>query len=301
MLRLSAGLIALNQCRFADSIAHCQEAEEIFRTRCTGVWWEVATARIVAVWCLFHQGDCDELRRRTVAYIAEARDRGDLYTMTSLGAVSLPHLSLVADEPDRAISEVDQAIADWGVEGFHLQHVAGGFSRAHVHLYRGEGQAALELVDRMWPRLRNSFQLQTQLVRIMMTDLRTRSVLAAARDAADPEPLLRRAERYTKQIEREHVHMGDVFARVLRASIAGLRGNVPEAVTNLRATLDMFPTHEDRLREGVILRVLSGHVGGDEAGAFAARSDTILVGERVRNPDGWVALYSPGISRVLAR
>lgn len=294
MLQLSAGLIALNQCRFHDAGAHCAEAEEIFRTKCTGVWWEVATARTVAVWTLFHNGDCDELRRRTVAYMAEARDRGDLFTVTSIGAVAPTHLSLVADEPERAKTEVDEAIAAWGQEGFHLQHVAALFSDCHIHLYRGEGAAALEHIDRLWPRLRRALQLQTQLVRIMMTDLRARCVLAAARDTSDPAPLLRRADQYSRQLERENVHMADQFARLLRAGIAGLRGNTAEAVSCIRSTLPDFETHEDRLREGVVYRVLASRAGGQEASEFAARADRIFSRERVRRPDGWVALYSPG-------
>jgi serine/threonine protein kinase/tetratricopeptide (TPR) repeat protein len=297
MLQLSAGLIALNQCRFVEAAAHCEEAEEIFRTRCTGVWWEVATARTVSVWTLFHRGACDELRRRTVAYIAEARDRGDLYTVTNLGAVALPHLSLVGDDPERAKGEVDEAIAAWGMEGFHLQHVEAMFSHAHIHLYRGQGQAALDHMDRLWPRLRNALQLQTQLVRIMMVDLRTRCVLAAAHEARDPAPLIRRAGRYTRQLEREHVHMADLFAHFLRAGIARLRGDTTEAVKNLRATLTEFSAHEDRLREGVARLVLSRHVQGEEAASLAARAGEIFSGERVRNPEGWVALYSPGFAQ----
>ena len=37
MVQLAAGLIALDQTRFADAMRHCEAAEEIFRTQCTGV------------------------------------------------------------------------------------------------------------------------------------------------------------------------------------------------------------------------------------------------------------------------
>jgi tetratricopeptide (TPR) repeat protein len=294
MVQLTAGLIALNQTRFVEAAAHCEEAEEILRNRCTGVWWEVATARTVQTWSLFHRGHCDELRRKTVAYIGEARDRGDLFTVTNLGAVALPHISLLADDPDTATREVDEAIAEWGVEGFHLQHVEAMFSHAHIHLYRGDGAEALRGVDQLWPRLRRALQLQTQLVRIMMVDLRARCVIAAARASHDPRALLRRAERYARRLDREDTAMSRPFAAMLHAGVAGLRGDTASAAGHLRSALEAHTTLEDRLRDAILLRLLGGYVGGDEGAALAASSAAMFARERIARPEGWVAVYAAG-------
>ncbi len=294
MVQLSAGLIALDQTRFADAMTHCEGAEEIFRTQCTGVWWEMATARSVIAWTFWHRGHTDELRQRATAYISEARDRGDMFTVTNLGAVALPHLSLVADNPDAAMREVDEAIGAWGVEGFHLQHVAAMLSRAHILLYRGDGPAAVAHIDALWPALRRALQLQTQIVRIMMVDLRARCVLAAAESAGDRGPLLRRAARYARQLDGEATPMSKPFATALHAGIAALRGQPDEAIAHLRRALVHYETFDDRLRTAAMHHLLGRYVPDASGEPHRAAATAGFERARVRRPNGMVALYAPG-------
>ncbi len=294
MVQLAAGLIALDQTRFADAMEHCEAAEEIFRTRCTGVWWETATARSVIAWTFWHRGHTDALRQRATAYIAEARDRGDMFTVTNLGAVALPHLSLIADDPDAAMREVDEAIAAWGVDGFHLQHVAAMLSRAHIHLYRGDGAAALAHIDSLWPALRRALQLRTQIVRIMMVDLRARCVLAAGVEAADPRPFAKRARKYARELEREDTAMSRPFAVTLLAGVAALEGNAGDAATHLRSAQEHYAVFDDRLRSASVEMLLGRYTGGAEGEAHQAAAAAAFAGERVKRPEGIVALYAPG-------
>ena len=294
MVELSAGLIALDQTRFADAMRHCEIAESIFRTRCTGVWWEVATARSVIAWTLWHRGHTHHLRQRATSYISEARDRGDLFTVTNLGAVALPHLSLVADEPDAAAREVDEAIAAWGVDGFHLQHVAAMLSRAHIHLYRGDGAAALAHVEGLWPSLRRALQLRTQIVRIMMVDLRARCVLAAGAAASEASPYANRASRLARQLERENTPMSRPFAATVRAGVAALRGDTRSVVANLEAALAHYDVFDDRLRTAAVRQLLAQSLPGSRGEDFRAAAAASFAAEGVRRPGGIIAMYAPG-------
>jgi hypothetical protein len=73
--------------------------------------------------------------------------------------------------------------------------MAAVFSRAHIHLYTGDGRSALDHMNRSWPALQRALQLRSQIIRIMMLDLRARVSLAAARDASDAPRLIARARR----------------------------------------------------------------------------------------------------------
>ncbi len=294
MVQLSAGLIALDQTRFADAMEHCEAAEEIFRTRCTGVWWETATARSVIAWTLWHRGHIAALRLRATAYIAEARDRGDMFTVTNLGAVALPHLSLIADDPDAATREVDEAIAAWGVDGFHLQHVAAMLSRAHIHLYRGDGAAALAHIDSLWPALKRALQLKTQIVRIMMVDLRGRCVLAAGVAAADPRPFAKRALGYARDLDREDTIMSRPFAATLHAGVAALDGKAEEAVEHLQRAMKYYATFDDRLRSASVEMLLGRYAAGVEGEHHLAAANSVFEHEGVKRAEGIVAMYAPG-------
>lgn len=294
MVGLAGGMIALNQARFEDAIADSEAAEALFRTHCSGVWWEVATVRTVVAWCHWHTGRCRELRLRTAAYLNEARDRGDLFTITNLGAVASPHLSLVADDPDLAQHQVDEAIVAWGLDGFHLQHVAAIFTRAHIQMYRGNGLAALDHVQSQWPALRRALQLQTQIVRIMFLDLRARAALEAATRARSSGRLLRRAERDARRMKRERTHWGDAFAASILAGTAATRGRHAKAVEHLRSAIGKLDEIGYVLR-GAAARMRAGALlGGSEGDTLVEAGRAAMRAEEVVDPDRMAALYVPG-------
>ena len=60
-------------------------AEAIFRERCTGVIWELDTARIFGLWSLFYLGRLAELNERCTVLFQEARERGDRYMVATPG------------------------------------------------------------------------------------------------------------------------------------------------------------------------------------------------------------------------
>ena len=147
---------------------------------------------------------------------------GDLLTLTNLGAIVFPHLSLAADQPDRASRELDATLAQWTEDGFHIQHMAAVVSRAHIHLYTGDGRSALDHMNRSWPALQRALQLRSQIIRIMMLDLRARVSLAAARDASDAPRLIARARRDAQSLRRNRSPAPRPACEGLHASPAGL-------------------------------------------------------------------------------
>ena len=100
---------------------------------------------------------------------------------------------LAADEPDQARDELRRTMAQWSREGYHVQHNDRAGGALMVELYRGDGRAAWDLLERSWPALSRSLLLRVQFIRISMWSLRGRMRLAVATTAADPRPYLRQA------------------------------------------------------------------------------------------------------------
>ena len=85
MASLSAGAAEFLIGRYHAGIEFLNRAEAIFKDRCTGVIWELDTARIFGLWSLFYLGRLAELRDRCQEIFHEARERGDRYMVATPG------------------------------------------------------------------------------------------------------------------------------------------------------------------------------------------------------------------------
>ena len=151
-----------------------ERAEELFHERCTGVAWELATARFLQCGMLYYLGEIAELARRLPRFLREAEDRGDLYALATLGYLGSA-AALAADDPEEAGRGLAAVMGPWTRRGYHIQHRNALWAAAHVALYRGEGRAAWDLIREQWPALEGSLILRIQFVRITMRHLRARS------------------------------------------------------------------------------------------------------------------------------
>ena len=80
---------------------YCEQAEAIFRDRCTGVAWELDTVQAFGLWALSHLGETAELSRRWPILLKEARERGDLYAVMNLSTYLMSIVRLAAGAPTR--------------------------------------------------------------------------------------------------------------------------------------------------------------------------------------------------------
>ena len=83
---------------FRDSVQQADEAESIFRERCTGVSWEISTTSNFALCSLMYLGELGQLAQRVPLRLREAEEHGDLYA--GLDPVCRPGIMyLAADDP----------------------------------------------------------------------------------------------------------------------------------------------------------------------------------------------------------
>jgi eukaryotic-like serine/threonine-protein kinase len=280
--------------RFRESVEALDQADVIFRERCTGVQWErgsVASFLTCDLWLL---GDLREFVQRVAFYRREAEERGDRYLVTNLRTGFANAAWLLQDDPERAAAEAEAGMGSWSKQGFHFQHFLDFLARAHIGLYRGDGEMGHARLLQDWPRLTRSLTLRMQVARIFSVHLRARTALAGAAESRSPRALLLEADRSAAQLEGERMEWALPFAALTRAAAAHLRGDDARALAKLdeailrlhQAGLGLFEAAA-RIRRGQLVR-------GDAGRAEARVADRWMRSRGVASPARTVAMMAPG-------
>jgi tetratricopeptide (TPR) repeat protein len=296
---LAEGMSAYFEGRHREAEQRCAEAEAAFQG-CTGVWWEIGSARLWSLWALLYLGQIREIGRRLPLYIRESEERGDRYTATNLRTGILNWFWLAEDDPDRADGEVDDAMRGWSTEGFHSQHFWHMLANGNVFLYRGDAAGARRRLDRDWGALSRSLVLRVQVGRIEAYDLRGRVALLAAQGASgsagrsERKAHLASLDRNIRRLVREGTPWSTSLAALLSGGRAALLGAEEEALAALEGARRGF----DEIGMAVHVAVASrrtGQLRGGEAGAKLVRdADAWLAAQGVKSPARVAATLAPG-------
>ena len=291
MVKLGHGAVDWLHGNWRQAGKACEEAFEILRTGCTGVWWEINLAQTVILNTAHFMGEMQKYERCRRDIILEARNRGDLYALTIAGAMILPVLA--ADQPDVAEREVNELVSHWSRAGFHVQHFYAMYSLMEIALYRGDGIAAWKLATDHRRLVAGSLLLRVQSTRILSYDSRSRCALAAAAGMSDPKPLLRIADRYAKHLEHEKVAWADGLARLIYAGVAAFRKDWNCGVTHLNRAIESFTTSEMGLHAAVSRWRMGELLGGDRGTAIVAEARAWMTEQGIRNPARMTAMHAP--------
>ena len=277
---------------------HSDRAGDIFRTRCTGVTFELNSSVLFALWALQFRGEIAELGRRWPVVLKEVMERGDRHMMTHLNTMLMATLRLAADDPDGAEATLRTAMARWTQQGFHIQHNEGCGAEVQIKLYRGDGVGAWDFMEtRYAPSLARSHLTQMQKIRIFLYERRARSALAAAVDAADPGPLLRAAERDARRLDREGMPWSRALACPIRAGVAAARGDRSQAATLFAEAVTRLEAVDMNLYAAASRRRLGEILGGDEGRAHVERADSWMMQQTIRNPARMADVFAPAVPR----
>jgi hypothetical protein len=283
--------------RWASGRERCDRAAEIFRERCTGVSWWIDTANYFALECLAYGGELAELSRRVKTLLADAEERGDRYAATNL-RIGLPAMAwLCADDLDDGRRQIEEAMAGWSHQGFHIQHLAELLSLGQMDLYLGEGLTAYRRITGAWDAITGAIVFRVQLTRIATYHQLARASLAAAIESpagsAERRRLVAGARRAASKIAREHMSWGDPLAALARAGAAHLVGDDGAARSELAAAIAGF----DAAGMGAYAaaaRCRLGMLEGGDAGAALLAAGTAVLAPAVRRPDRMSAVLAPG-------
>jgi hypothetical protein len=298
LLALTRGVAALMVGSWRAALDWFTCAEPILRERCTGVTWELNTLHNVSLWALTHLGDLDELRRRWALLVHEAHSRGDLYAVATLNTYYMAFLRLAANEPDRALAELDQGMEGWSAHGYHIQHSAALRAVTTIALYQGDAHRAWTRVREEWPRFERSLLPRMQLLRIQLNELRGRCALAAAGQTDAMEPLLREARRAAIKLEREGAAWALAHATMLRAGLAARADDRDTAIRLLREAAARYDAVDMSLNAVIARRCAGELLAGDDRECLVAQSDAALASRGVLDPIAFSAIFAPWTSHL---
>jgi eukaryotic-like serine/threonine-protein kinase len=302
VLALSSGMVSALLGRFTEGRNHMTEAQRIFRECATGVAWELDVMQDFELEVLAWMGRLDELRRRVPPALREAESLGDLYFSTSL-RVGLANnlICLQRDTVDQARSETVEALRTWGRSGFHVHHYWNLYSLAQIDLYSGDGVAAHRRLVERWPQVTGSMMLRVPYFRIIMSELRARCALAAARQLGHRAPgqargLLAEADRAIARLRRERVGWAEAHASLLAAGVAHLRSDRGAAIDHLTRAIDGFAAADMELfataarhRRASLSDDPAAATSRNEATAWLTRHDVVA-------PARMIAMLTPAFA-----
>ena len=294
MVAMARGLTAFMEGLWDAAISNCDHASEIFRDRCTGVAWELNTVNIIALWSLAYTGRLVELARRRALLLREARERGDLHAEITLTSVSLARIA--QDDPDGLLAELARPCRDGltlvftfsiiiacRLQSMFISIKETGLLRGATSTRSGPHTLARSFLCFNWPvstlSSRNRGSL-SRLRRAPLTLVRWNASLSAG----------------ARRLEKENVAWATAMARLVRAGVAGVRGERPRAAALLAEAAQAFDAVEMPLYAASARRRLGEILGGDEGAAMVAGADTLMTGRGVREPARLAAMYAPGFA-----
>ncbi|HJQ38386.1 MAG TPA: hypothetical protein VKB93_14710, partial [Thermoanaerobaculia bacterium] len=228
--------------RFRDALQKVEEAEAIFREKCTGATWEINTTVNYVLSSLTYLGEMAQLAQRVPQRLREAEEHGDLYA--GIDPVCRPGIVYLAlDEPEAGHRALRQVMDRWTMHGFHLQHYLDMLAENQIDLYNGSWASAWRRIEERWPKMKASLLLRVPFLKVEGLHLRGRTALAAAQGGGD-RALIDLAESDAKAIEKEWVAWALPFAMSLRAGAASLRGKKDVASQLLEQAAREFEKNE---------------------------------------------------------
>jgi tetratricopeptide (TPR) repeat protein/energy-coupling factor transporter ATP-binding protein EcfA2 len=284
--------------RWTRALELAREAERAISDQgnATGVAWQHDTIHFFLCYALFYLGKLDELASLTPTLLRAANERGDLYAATNL-RVGIPNAAwLVPDQPAQAGAELDLALAQWTVNGFHLQHYHHLLGLGQLHLYTGEAAKGYAALAERWAALEGSLILRVELVRNEAYLLRARlALLEAQQEPSRRDARLREARRLIKPTLSGGpgmAGMGELAAAGLAASL----GDHDDAVARLRRAVAQLDTDEMATYAAVARLRLGALLAGDEGAALRAAGTAHLAANGVVAPAKFAQMLAPGFA-----
>jgi tetratricopeptide (TPR) repeat protein len=275
--------------RFEAAHSLSEQAVTIYRDRCRGVAWEVASAQIFSLWSASYLGRYREIAARMPALLAAADAREDRYDSTNLRASHTNTAWLAADQPDEAHAQLEQAMRQWAPRGFHLPHYYELHARTQHDLYTGDVRTAWQRISDGWSKLDRAFLFRLQIIRIEATFLRARAATALAiADRSQADALLASATRDARRLDSESAPWASALALLVRAGVAAERGEATagdlygQAATALDEVDMALHAAASRRQRG--LHIQHGEV---------AAAERFIADQAIRAPSRMAALLAP--------
>ena len=299
LVTLAKGSAAYMQGQWTAARDLCESAEQLLRERCTGVAWQIDTARFYTLLSLFYLGEIGELSRRMPGFLKEARARDALYAETIL-RTRLSYLAyLASDDAAGAEQAVHEGMARWSHKGFHNQHYYEMVATADIQLYSGRNLEAWSGVERKWRDLSRTLLLRVQPVLIESLHLRARTAVGAALDPGNSHSqrarLVRSAEGDAHRLRKIGAPWGIALAELTLAGLSTLREDWKRAVLYLESAEATFAGAHMGLYAAVAQRRRGEILDGPRAEQLRQSADSWMGNQSIVDAARVAHMLAPGV------
>jgi hypothetical protein len=204
-----------------ESAAAFGEARTVFRTQCVGADWERISAAYFYLQSRVQMGDLDAVAREAELLIEEADRRNDVYASNLFRTQPNTWRLLCADDPDRALRELEHALDGWPDGVYYLAHHFVTIARAIVLVYRGDAREALDVLEGAWADI-----VRSMISRVPWALAEYHVYKARCGFALGEEAPIRAAIKYFAGLE---FTIGAGVAAALRGALAARAGDTERA------------------------------------------------------------------------
>ena len=213
----------------------------------------------------------------------------------NLSSYIMSIVRLAADEPDTADRELRQTMSQWSREGYHVQHNDALWAAVQIELYRGDGAAAWNLIDRVMAGpaavVALAGPVHPNVDELPPRPRRTRRGRhATPLQSSGVRSLLAVARRAARRLERERMPCPTAYARLIRGALAAIGGDSARAVSLLTEAVACFEGVDMRLCAAATRRRLGELQGGTSGQAEIDRADRWMADQNIKNPDRMAAM-----------
>jgi len=281
--------------RIQDGLEHSRKALQMLRDLGTDQAWESSTAKLGLLWFLGWGGRIREMSELVPGILDEARSRGDVYTFVMIRCAALTHrVELAADNPDRALKEINQALGQWSQVRYDSPHFAAAFATVECELYAGRPDQARKSVLGEWKALKSSLLFRKrQPFRILLYYMRARTALAMWLQRREDRALAREIEYYVSLLKNAGAPWGAALGEALQSSVEAGRGHLREAILLLDRAEAILRQQDFRVLAAALLR-RRGELEGQTGSARVQAADAFMKSENIVRPDRMTYMILPG-------
>jgi eukaryotic-like serine/threonine-protein kinase len=254
-----------------------------------------ANAKLFAVYALYYIGDLTGQRRRAVQLLVEAEQRNDFYIVVNLRTTSMVDIALADDDPDAARTHLREAMGQWSMSGFLVQHWKAMVWGTETELYAGDGARALDILDRDLRALNGSFLMHVQFLRASTAFVRGRALVASLEVAPERRRArIAEARRIARRLGRERMAWTSALSCLAAAAAENASGDRAAAVACLEAA-----THRSVVADMVLHAWAARHrlgllLGGADGARRVRDAEAAMGALGIRAPDRYAGMLLPG-------
>ncbi|MEM9452557.1 MAG: protein kinase [Myxococcota bacterium] len=233
MAHLAAGTADLYRGRFVSARPHLLQAEDLMRSQCTNVAWELSMTHTFLHMVHYHLGDFEALETAMNEALEDAAERDDLHTALMLRVAFGPMPALAAGDLSHARAVLAECEADWPsqLKTSTYSYVL-VLTQSRIERYARRPAAAWQAFEEHWPTIIRSLLLTKQPFRTFLLHDRACTALWLAQQSGPLRrlALIRQANANAKTLLEQGTRWATAVGLSVAAMVSQARGERERAL-----------------------------------------------------------------------